>query len=189
MPRSLPRSFFARSVLEVAPDLLGKLLVHDGCAGRIVEVEAYREDDEASHSHRGVTARNRVMFGPPGHLYVYFSYGMHWCANAVCEEEGRGAAVLLRALEPVAGLEQMWARRPRARRERELCSGPARLAGALGIGREHYGADLVNGRGPRIVDDGTPPPRRPGQGPRIGISKAIERPWRWWVEGNPHVSR
>jgi DNA-3-methyladenine glycosylase len=189
MVRPLPRSFFARSVLEVAPDLLGKLLVHGGCAGRIVEVEAYRQDDAASHSHRGITVRNRVMFGPPGHLYVYFSYGMHWCANAVCEDEGRGAAVLLRALEPVDGLEEMRARRPRARRDRDLCSGPAKLAAALDIGIEHYGADLVRGPGPRIVDDGTPPPSRPAIGPRIGISRAVERPWRWWVAGNPHVSR
>ncbi|HVS16359.1 MAG TPA: DNA-3-methyladenine glycosylase [Thermoanaerobaculia bacterium] len=189
MPKPLSRAFFARSVLEVAPDLLGKLLVHDGCAGRIVEVEAYRQDDEASHSFRGPNERNRVMFGPPGRLYVYLSYGMHWCANAVCEPEGRGAAVLIRALEPVAGLDAMRARRPRARRDRDLCSGPAKLTAALAIGPEHYGADLRRGPGPRLVDDGTAPPRRPGRGPRVGISKAVDEPWRWWVEGNPHVSR
>jgi DNA-3-methyladenine glycosylase len=189
MRRRLPRSFFARSVLEVAPELLGKVLEHDGSAGRIVEVEAYREDDEASHSFRGMTARNRVMFGPPGHLYVYFSYGMHWCANVVCEEEGRGAAVLLRALEPIVGIDRMWARRPRARRERDLCSGPAKLTAAIGIGPAHDGLDLVRGSGPRIVDDGKPPPRRPGRGPRVGISKAVDKPWRFWVDGNPHVSR
>jgi DNA-3-methyladenine glycosylase len=186
---SLARSFYARPATEVAPDLLGKLLVHDGCAGRIVEVEAYCEDDEASHSFRGPTERNRVMFGPPGLLYVYFSYGMHWCANAVCEPEGRGAAVLIRALEPIAGIDAMRARRTRARRDRDLCSGPAKLTAALGIGSDHYGLDLVDGPGPRIVDDGTPPPRRPGRGPRIGISKAVEKRWRWYVEGNPHVSR
>lgn len=189
MARRLPRSFYARPVLEVAPELLGKLLTFEGCVGRIVEVEAYRQDDEASHSFRGVTERTRVMFGPPGHLYVYFTYGMHWCANAVCEGEGQGAAVLIRALEPIGGLEEMWTRRPKARRERDLCSGPAKLTAALGLGVDQLGADLVRGPGPRIVDDGSGSPSSIASGPRIGISKAIEKPWRWWIPENPHVSR
>jgi DNA-3-methyladenine glycosylase len=130
------------------------------------------------------------MFGAPGHLYVYFSYGVHWCANVVCEPEGVGAAVLLRALHPLVGLEAMAAARPTAKRERDLCSGPGKLTSALGIGPGHNGADLVAGdRGVVLLDDGTPPPAGPVQGPRIGITRAVDVPWRWYVAGDPNVSR
>jgi DNA-3-methyladenine glycosylase len=159
------RSFYRRDPRAVAPELLGKLLVRTDesglvRAGRIVEVEAYcGGEDPGSHAYRGETARNRTMFGPPGGLYVYFTYGMHWCGNVVCGEEGVGVAVLLRALAPVAGVEAMWAARPAARRERDLCSGPAKLCQALGLDRAFDGADLVTGdRGVVVADDGTPPP-------------------------------
>jgi DNA-3-methyladenine glycosylase len=193
----LPRSAYQAGSVDLAPRLLGKLLVSrvpgDGPglrAGRIVEVEAYRCDDPASHSFRGPTDRTRVMFGPPGHLYVYFSYGVHWCANVVCGDDGDGQAVLLRALEPVAGLEAMFADRRRARRPEDLCSGPGKLTQALGLGRSHDGADLVSGdRGVWLLDDGTPPAVEPGVSTRVGISVAVERPWRWFVPGNRHVSR
>ncbi|MHB1854463.1 MAG: DNA-3-methyladenine glycosylase, partial [Acidimicrobiales bacterium] len=142
--RRLPRSFYARDVLEVAPELLNKVLVCGNRAGRIVEVEAYRGgEDPASHAYKGPTARNASMFGPPGRLYVYFTYGMHWCANVVCMPEGTAQAILLRALSPLAGLEEMRAARPAARRDRDLCRGPARLCQALGIDRSYDGADLV----------------------------------------------
>jgi DNA-3-methyladenine glycosylase len=130
------------------------------------------------------------MFGPPGGLYVYFTYGMHWCANAVCGEVGEGIAVLLRAGAPLEGLEEMQARRPAARRTRDLCRGPARLCQALGLDRAFDGADLVTAdRGVTIVDDGTPPPEQPANGVRIGLTKGAELPWRWWVPDDPHVSR
>lgn len=160
------------------------------CAGRIVEVEAYTGDgqDPAAHSHRGPTRRNASMFGPPGHLYVYRSYGLHWCANVVCAEEGRGEAVLLRALAPVAGLEAMAARRPAAKASADLCRGPGNLCRAMGIDRSHDGADLLAGLA-SVVDDGRPPPEAPGVGPRVGISVAADLAWRWWVAGDPHVSR
>ena len=131
------------------------------------------------------------MFGKPGLLYVYFTYGMHWCCNPVCGEEGEGVAVLLRAAEPVARLDLMRAARgPAAKRDRDLCSGPARLCQAFGIDRALDGADLVSANGGlAIVDDGTPPPRDPVVGPRIGIRHAAEEPWRWYVRGNAHVSK
>lgn len=188
----LPRAFYRRDPREVAPELLNKLLVSaDGRIARIVETEAYCGPlDAAAHSYRGQTPRNAVMFGKPGLLYVYFTYGMHWCGNAVCGEEGEGVAVLLRAAEPVAGLALMRAARPAAKRDRDLCSGPARLCQAFGIARAQDGADLVSAdRGLAIVDDGTPPPADPVVGPRIGIRHAAELPWRWYVRGNPHVSR
>jgi len=186
----LPPAFYDRPSVAVAPDLLNKVLVAGPCAGRIVEVEAYDESDPASHSYRGRTARTEVMFGPPGHLYVYFTYGMHWCANAVCGPEGEGAAVLLRALAPLHGVGVMVERRPRARRPRDLCNGPAKLCQALGIDGERNGTDLTDGGSAvQIVDDGTPPPRRAGRSPRIGISVATDVPWRWYVPGDPHVSR
>lgn len=190
-PVVLPRSFYARDARDVAPDLLNKLLVHDGVVGRIVEVEAYAgAEDPGSHAYRGETPRNRVMFGRPGHLYVYFTYGMHWCANAVCGEEGTASAVLVRALHPVAGLDAMWARRPAARRERDLCSGPAKLCAALAIDGGHDGADLVRrDRGIAVLDDGTPPPAVPGRSTRIGLSSGTEHAWRWFVPGDPHLSR
>ena len=132
------KSFFARSALEVARDLIGCTFLFRGAGGRIVETEAYRQDDPCCHGYRGKTARNAVLFGPPGHLYVYFTYGMHFCANVACEEEGVAAGVLLRALEPERGVEEMVARRGMVE-PRLLASGPARLAQALGIGREQNG--------------------------------------------------
>ncbi|REK09801.1 MAG: DNA-3-methyladenine glycosylase [Acidobacteria bacterium] len=183
------------SVLRVAPALLGKILASRSpagelTAGRIVEVEAYREDDPASHSHRGVTPRTRTMFGPAGHLYVYFTYGMHWCCNVVVGPPGVGAAVLLRAVEPVLGEEIMWSRRAAARTSRDLASGPARTTQALGLDGSHDGVDLLDeGAAVALLDDGNPPRGRRRRGPRIGIRQATEKPWRWWLDGNPHVSR
>ncbi len=187
----MPRSFYRRDSRIVAPELLNKVLAAaDGRSGRIVEVEAYYGAlDAAAHSYRGKTQRNAVMFGPPGFMYVYFTYGMHWCCNAVCGD-GHGTAVLIRALEPLTGLEKMRAARPRVRADRELCSGPARLTQALGITGAQNGIDLVGARdGFTIIDDGTPPPAMLASSPRIGISKAADLPWRWYVAGNSHVSR
>jgi DNA-3-methyladenine glycosylase len=188
--RVLPRAFYRRDPRDVAPDLLNKILQGpDGCSARIVETEAYcGAFDEAAHTFGGKTARNATMFGPPGHLYVYFTYGMHWCANTVCGEDGEGVGVLLRAAEPIGGLALMRERRPRAKTDRDLCSGPARLAQAFAIARAQDGNDLVRGRY-RIVDDGTPPPIDAVVGPRIGISRAIDAPWRWYVPHNGHVSK
>lgn len=185
---ALTRDFYRRDPRVVAPDLLNKVLEHDGVRGRIVEVEAYLgAADPAAHSYKGETPRCRTMFGPPGHLYVYFTYGMHWCANAVCGD-GDGLAVLFRALEPLSGLDEMRERRPKARRPRDLCSGPAKLAQALALDGEFDGTDLVGGS-VRVVDDGVAPPEHPRTGPRIGISVAVDEPWRWWVPDNPHVSK
>lgn len=194
--RLLKRSFFARDSREVAQDLLNKILLADagprgggGVGGRIVETEAYlASGDAASHSFNGQTRRNASMFGKPGLLYVYFTYGMHWCANAVCGADGEGTAVLIRALAPIHGLETMAERRPKARRERDLCSGPARLCQALAVNGDDDDSDLLSGR-IRIFDDGTPPPAEPGQSRRIGLSVGVERPWRWFVQGNRHLSR
>ena len=191
---ALPRNFYARDAREVAPALLNKVLVGPGGrSGRIVETEAYCGSiDPGSHAFRGPTARNATMFGRPGLLYVYFTYGMHWCVNAVCGSEGVGVAVLLRALAPLDGVEAMRAARgPAARRDRDLCNGPAKLAQALGLTGAHDGADLVTGdQGVTIVDDGTPPPAAPGNGVRIGLAvgKGHEHPWRWWVPDDPHIS-
>ena len=187
----LERSFFERPVTAVAPDLLGMVLACGARAGRIVEVEAYGgAEDPASHGHRGRTPRNEVMFGPPGHLYVYFSYGMHWCANVVCEPDGRCGAALIRALAPLRGVEDMWADRPKARRERDLCSGPAKLTAALGIAGDHNGLDLLAPAASPVTihqRDSSPPDHATSG--RIGISAAGERPWRWYVPGDPNVSR
>ncbi len=181
----------AADALEVAPRLLNKVLAHGQAAVRVVEVEAYRgADDPGSHAYRGRTRRNATMFGRPGLLYVYFTYGMHWCANVVCGAEGLPHAVLLRAGEPVAGLGAMRARRPTARMDRELCAGPARLCQALGLDGRHDGADLVGGdRGVVLLDDGTPPPQTPVNGPRVGLSAGAEVPWRFLVPESPYVSR
>ena len=182
--RGLRRSFFARDPRVVAPELLNKFLVRDdGRAGRIIEVEAYcGADDPAAHTFRGPTQRNRSMFGPAGHLYVYFTYGMHWCANAVCGVEGQGWGVLIRAVTPIAGVELMRPFRPRARSDRDLASGPARLTQAFGIDGSFDGADIIrNDRGVRVMTDGTPPPSTPRVGPRVGISRGKESPWRWRI--------
>jgi DNA-3-methyladenine glycosylase len=189
--RRLPRSFYARDPRTVAPELLGKVLVRDGVAARIVEVEAYcGSEDPGSHAYRGRTRRNATMFGPAGGLYVYFTYGMHWCANAVCGGVGDGVAVLLRAAEPLTGIDRMRERRPAARRDRDLCRGPARLCQAFAITGPDDGADLVRSdRGITIVDDGTPPPSEPAVGARIGLSAGAELPWRWWVRDDPFCSR
>ncbi len=193
MLRPVARRFLARDARVVAPELLGKVLVHGRRQGRIVEVEAYAgAEDPGSHAYRGRTARNATMFGPAGHLYVYFTYGMHWCANVVTGTEGLPHAVLLRALAPLAGLDEMRAARPAARRDRDLCSGPARLCEAMGIGRRHDGADLIGrtSAGPWLADDGTPAPTEPGVSARVGLAvgKGEAWPWRWWVPGEPNVS-
>jgi len=195
--KPVPAAFYRRDPREVAVDLLNKLLIHDDpehgpVGGRIVEAEAYLGAgiDPGSHAFRGPGKRNATMFGPPGRLYVYFTYGMHWCSNVVCNPAGGGGAVLLRALHPLDGVDAMWPRRPKARRERDLCSGPARLAQALGLTGDLDGADLSNGP-VLLLDDGTPPPAEPGNSVRIGLSpgKGDESPWRWWVLGDPNVSR
>lgn len=188
---AVPRDFYVGDSRTIAPRLLNKVLVHGGCTGRIVEVEAYAAaEDAGSHAYRGETPRNRTMFGRPGLLYVYFTYGMHWCANAVCGEEGWASAVLLRAVEPIDGIETMRRRRVAARRDRDLTNGPAKLCQAFGIDRDLDGADLVDGdRGIVIADDGMPPPRRPGQSTRIGLSAGAEHPWRWYVADNAYLSR
>src|SRR3954471_23046436 len=167
--RTLPRSFYRRDPRLVAPELLNKVLRQGALAARIVEVEAYcGGQDPGSHAFRGPTRRNATMFGPPGHLYVYFTYGMHWCANAVCGDHD-GLAVLLRAAEPLAGLEAMRAARGPKISDRDLLRGPARLCQAFGLTGADDGADLV--RGPLVMaDDGTPPPTVSGQGLRVGLS-------------------
>ena len=194
----LPRDFYDRDPLVVAPQLLNKVLVVRGgpdelvrVSGRIVEVEAYRGlDDEAAHTHRGPKPRTATMFGPPGHLYVYFSYGMHWCANAVTSSAGVGDAVLVRALEPIEGVDMMFERRSAAGRTRDLCSGPAKLCQALSISGALDGVDLTEEASPVvIVDDGVGVVSEPQQTTRIGLSKSVELPWRWMVPGNRHVSR
>lgn len=194
--RTLPRRFYDRDARDVAPELLNKLLVGldpvtgERIVARLVEVEAYAgADDPGSHAFRGQTARNATMFGRPGLLYVYFTYGMHWCANAVCGPGATPHAVLLRAATPLVGLEIMRRRRPKARRDADLCAGPARLATAFGLSGDYDGADLVSGP-VRIVDDGVAPPKRPGISERIGLSpgRGEEHRWRYYIPGDPHVS-
>ena len=190
-PRRLHRSFYRATATEVAPRLLNKLFcAADGRAGRIVEVEAYcGSADPGSHAYRGRTARNRSMFGPPGHLYVYLSYGLHWCANVVCGSAGEAQAVLQRALEPMAGIETMraarWGQRQVAGPDRDLCRGPGRLGQALGLDRDFDGADLA---GPRpmvwVADDGVPPPAAPVTTARIGLTGGADLPWRFVVPGH-----
>ena len=191
----LTRAFYDRDPRELAPALLNKVLVSTESgtrvAARIVEVEAYcGSADPASHAYRGRTDRNATMFGRPGRLYVYFVYGMHWCANVVADAPaGDAGAVLLRAAVPIAGLDVMRARRVAARRDRDLCAGPARLASAFGIDRAHDGVDLV--RGPiGIHDDGTAPPARPRRTVRIGLraGRGDRERWRWFVPGVAEVS-
>jgi len=183
--RTLGSEFFARSVHDVAPDLIGVTLLVDGVGGRIVEVEAYDHEDPASHGFRGRTDRNASMFGPPGHAYVYRSYGIHWCLNVVCEEVGVANAVLLRALEPTRGLEQMRARRG-LEDERLLCSGPGRLCQALSVTREHDGLPLDRPPFELLAGDS---PVDVVNGPRIGITRAAELPWRYAEAGSRFLSR
>jgi DNA-3-methyladenine glycosylase len=188
----LGRSFYERDARVVAPELLNKVLVHGGRAARIVEAEAYGgADDPGSHAYRGRTPRTAVMFGPAGHLYVYFSYGMHWCANVVCGDDGVAMAVLLRAGAPLAGLDEMRADRRAARSPRDLCSGPGKLCAALGIDKTHNGADLVTASASavHIVDDGLAPPALVGASSRVGLSAGADLPWRWFVPGDPNLSR
>jgi len=179
------RAFFARSVHAVAPDLVGVTFLFNGVGGRIVEVEAYHHTDPAAHSFGGRTERNAVMFGPPGYVYVYRSYGIHWCVNFVCEPEGSASAVLIRAIEPLEGLAKMRRRRGLLD-ERLLCSGPGRVGEALAITRAHNGLPL----------DALPFElhRRTGKvevaaGPRIGITKAAEQPWRYGLAGSRFLSK
>jgi DNA-3-methyladenine glycosylase len=182
---SLGPEFFARSVHEVAPDLIGATLLVDGVGGPIVEVEAYDRTDPASHGYRGRTVRNAVMFGPPGHAYVYRSYGLHWCLNLVCEEEGTPSAVLVRALEPAHGIEHMRARRGLSE-PRLLCAGPGRLCEALAVTREHDG--LALDRAPFRVEPRQNEPEV-ATAPRIGISRAVDLPWRYVLAGSRYLSR
>jgi DNA-3-methyladenine glycosylase len=196
----LDREFFARPVLEIAPDLLGRVLVHATAQGpievRLTEVEAYAgEQDPGSHAYRGRTDRNAVMFGPPGHMYVYFTYGMWHCMNLVCGPEGTATAVLLRAGEVVAGADLARTRRPSARNDSELAKGPARLATALGIDRAYNGADVcpppeAGEDAPFRMLHGTPPPTGAVRtGPRTGVGgEGAAIPWRFWIEGDPTVS-
>jgi DNA-3-methyladenine glycosylase len=188
VPRArLTTDFFDRSVHEVARELIGCQLFFDGVGGTIVETESYERDDPACHAYVGLTERTRVLFGPPGRAYVYLSYGIHSLLNAVAEPEGDAAAVLIRALEPTAGLERMRERRGAHLADTALCSGPGKLTEALAIGlaqndtaldRDPFLLLAPEGKGPKVV-----------VGPRIGITKAVERPWRFCAAGNPHVSK
>jgi DNA-3-methyladenine glycosylase len=179
----------------VAPLLLGAVVEHDRAEGlvavRLTEVEAYagEGEDPGSHAHRGETRRNAAMFGPPGRAYVYFTYGLHWCLNVVCGPTGQGGAVLLRAGEVVAGLELARARRPAARTDAELARGPARLAKALGVGGDLDGADLFDPTGPLRLRPAAAEPVGVLTGPRVGLSAAPARPWRFWLPGEATVSR
>ena len=209
--RPLPRSFFAQDPLVVAPGLLGAILIHgvDGdheadsvhgadadhqaegaVAVRLTEVEAYlgEGEDPASHSHRGLRPRNAVMFGPPGHAYVYFTYGMHWCANVVCRPDGVSGGVLLRAGEVISGLPLARSRRPAARRDVDLARGPARLANALALTGIDNGRDLCDGGGLEIRAGRTPDPDQVRTGPRVGVAGGASSPWRFWLADEPTVS-
>jgi DNA-3-methyladenine glycosylase len=187
--RLLTRKFFARSVHRVAPDLIGATLLVDGVGGIITEVEAYHHTEPAAHSFNGPTPRNMVMFGPPGFLYVYRSYGIHWCMNFVCEKEGSASAVLIRALEPTHGLDLMYKRRSKYIKnlnDRLLCSGPGKLCEAMAVSDKHNALALdappiaiqARTRKPEIVS-----------GLRIGITKAAELPWRYGLKGSKFLSK
>jgi DNA-3-methyladenine glycosylase len=186
----LDREDLSRPVLEVAPALLGAHLVAGGVTVRLTEVEAYAgESDPGSHAFRGRTARTEVMFGPAGHAYVYFTYGMHWCVNVVAGADGVASAVLLRAGEVVTGLATARRRRPGVR-DRDLCRGPARLTRTLGVTGEQDGTDLLHPSSAlRLLPSGTTDPDRVRSGPRVGVAGAgAPTPWRFWVEGEPTVS-
>ncbi|KRR24436.1 DNA-3-methyladenine glycosylase [Bradyrhizobium retamae] len=183
--KPLKRSFFDRSVHEVAPDLIGATLLVDGVGGTIVEVEAYHHLDPAAHSFRGPTPRNRVMFGPPGFAYVYRSYGIHWCVNFVCEEEGSASAVLIRALQPTHGIPAMRRRRGQ-QDERALCSGPGKLTEALGITIKHNELPLDQ---PPITLHARVGRLDIAAGVRIGITKAVDLPWRYGLKGSRFLSK
>ena len=182
----LTRHFFDRPVLTVAPELIGATLLVNGIGGRIVEVEAYHQTEPAAHSYRGLTPRTAVMFGPPGHAYVYRSYGLHWCLNFVCEKAGSAAAVLIRAIEPLDGLSAMHKRRDGIDDPRLLCAGPGRLCEAMGVTVAQNGLPLdrapfdlrARHDKPQIVT-----------GPRIGITKAVEKPWRFGLKGSRYLSK
>lgn len=185
MPKRLCKSFFDRSVHKVAPELIGATLLFKGVGGVIVEVEVYHHTDPASHSYVGPTPRNRVMFGPPGYVYIYRSYGIHWCLNFVCEPEGSASAVLIRALVPTAGIPTM-RRRRHLEDERALCSGPGKICEALAITGDHNGLaidtdpfELFAAQNPADVAVGT----------RIGISKAADQPWRYGLRGSKFLSK
>lgn len=185
--RRLRRDFFARPAPEVAAELVGKLLrkSDDQLVARIVEAEAYTQDEPACHAHRGRTARNAPLFGPAGHAYVYFTYGMHWCLNAATGPEGVGQGCLIRAAEPLQGLERMRERRNGCR-DRELLRGPGRLGQAFALGRAHSGLDLCDGGPLWLADDGARPPI--ASGPRVGVAAAADVPWRFWAADSRWVS-
>jgi DNA-3-methyladenine glycosylase len=192
----LEAEFYDRPVLEVARDLIGCTVKHDGAAGVIVETEAYHESEPACHAFAGLTPRTRTLFGPPGHAYVYRSYGIHALLNAVCEPEGVGAAVLIRALQPVAGLEAMRGRRllgvgprERPRADERLCSGPGKLTQALAITLAENAGDLFRGAVRICAPEAAWREPTVLSAPRIGISRAVDLPWRFCVLGNRHVSR
>ena len=185
MAKRLTRAFFRRRVHEVAPDLIGVTLLVDGVGGRIIEVEAYHQTDPAAHSFRGPTSRNAVMFGPSGFAYVYRSYGIHWCVNLVCEPKGSAAAVLIRAIEPTTGLPVMRRRRGGVD-DRLLCSGPGRVCEALRISREQNGLALDAPPFELFARSGTV---EVVTGPRIGLTKAVDRPWRYGLKGSRYLSK
>src|ERR1700722_6885393 len=185
MPKRLRRAFFSRSVLEVAPDLIGATMLVNGVGGLIVEVEAYRHTEPAAHSFRGQTPRNAVMFGPPGYVYVYRSYGIHWCVNFVCEPKGSASAVLIRAIEPTVGLSVMRRRRGLAD-VRLLCSGPGRVCEALRITHPQNGMALEE---PPFKLFARTDEAEVIAGPRIGITKAVEKPWRYGLKGSRFLSK
>ncbi len=183
----LTLDFFDRSVHDVAHDLVGCRLFFAGAGGTIVETESYDRDDPACHAYVGLTDRTRILFGPPGRAYVYLSYGIHSLLNFVSEPEGEAAAVLIRALEPTAGLDAMRARRGPRHSDRDLCNGPGKLTEALGIGLEQNDADLLRDPFLLLAPEGERP--KVVTGPRIGITKAVARPWRYCAAGSPFVSR
>ena len=185
--RRLDAAFFARPVSEVAPDLIGCTLLVDGVGGTIVETERYQQDDPASHSFRGPDGRAAIMFGPPGRVYVYCIYGLHWCANLVCEPEGQGAAVLLRAIAPEHQLGAMRARRG-ALPDRLLCAGPGRLTQALGMDRD-LNDTSATATGARVTVHARRDDVEVVTGPRIGISVAVDLPWRFGLAGSPYLSK